>query len=413
MKLPSPEDIRARLLQRWRKGEFFSSELGCPDQSNPTFPLRVSVRTPTAREMSESFAAVQDWAQKYLQIARDAKSTVQHDGPSSATTIPTVEWKEHQHRQLGANKLPQALVLNTVEELARFVKGGAVAELAHFREAAELLQDRLPELLPWACARPLELLSVPKTDLERLTDAALWIREHPQPGIYLRQLPVPKVDTKFVEGYRGVLSRWLDLLLPNEAVDRNWSGVRNFERRYGFAYRPELVRVRILDDVIRLSGFSDITVPGAEFSHWAPASVRRVLVLENDVTALSLPPLPATVAIFGRGYHFEHLSGADWLHGVELYYWGDIDTHGFAILEQFRQIFPHTQSFLMDRDTLDAHELQWGKESAPTRNDLPLLTPEEQSLYDDLRLNRISPQLRLEQELIGFSVIEAALSKLS
>ena len=85
-----------------------------------------------------------------------------------------------------------------------------------------------------------------------------------------------------------------------------------------------------------------------------------------------------------------------------IHYWGDIDTHGFGILDQLRGHFDHVVSFLMDRATLDAHVAIWGSEDKPLRVDLHRLTPEERTLYDDLRDNRIRPALRLEQEHIGF-----------
>jgi len=417
--LLTPEDIRTRLLARWRKGEFLRMELelepepepdavageapGAPAGSRPnrvpptpSFPFRVPVKPPSAREMSENFPAVQDWARRYLETGSG----------------PTVEWREHRHRQLGTNRVPAAICFDSIDNLARFLKGGASAELARFREAVAILQERLPEILPHARSRPFELLEHSDLDLGRLIDTVLWVRENPRPGIYLRQLPVPLVDTKFVEHHRAVLSRWLDLALPPESVDYAWSGAAQFDRRYGFTPRPELMRVRILDDTLRPAGFSDITVPAAEFCHWSPKLVQRVFVLENDVTALSLPSVPGAVAVFGRGYHFGQLRNANWLERAEIYYWGDIDTHGFAILDQFRRVFPHTRSLLMDRHTLDAHELQWGVESAPTRVDLPYLNADETVLYNDLRFDRIRPRLRLEQELINFPVIELALTQL-
>ena len=90
------------------------------------------------------------------------------------------------------------------------------------------------------------------------------------------------------------------------------------------------------------------------------------------------------------------------MKNCSLYYWGDIDTHGFGILEQLRGYFDHVVSFLMDRLTLDAHAGFWGNEDKPLRVDLQRLTPAEKSLYDDLRDNRIRAGLRLEQEHIGF-----------
>ena len=106
--------------------------------------------------------------------------------------------------------------------------------------------------------------------------------------------------------------------------------------------------------------------------------------------------------IFGAGYGFETLGRAHWLRKCRLHYWGDIDTHGFAILDALRARFGHAESFLMDRGTLMAFESLWGAEDRPIHRDLPRLTAEERALYDDLRDHRIGRNLRLEQERIGF-----------
>ena len=63
----------------------------------------------------------------------------------------------------------------------------------------------------------------------------------------------------------------------------------------------------------------------------------------------------------------------------------------------------------MNRATLLAFETQWGEEDKQTLKELGRLNNEEQALYDDLRDNRIRKNLRLEQEQIGFSWVEAAL----
>ena len=66
----------------------------------------------------------------------------------------------------------------------------------------------------------------------------------------------------------------------------------------------------------------------------------------------------------------------------------------------------------MDRHTLNAFKPLWGFEETPSQRDLPLLTHDEQALYDDLRDNRIQPNLRLEQERINFGWVLCALAKL-
>ena len=69
---------------------------------------------------------------------------------------------------------------------------------------------------------------------------------------------------------------------------------------------------------------------------------------------------------------------------------------------ELRDHFDHVESFLMDRDTLMAFESLWSTEDRSIHRDLPRLTTEERALYDDLRDHRIGPNLRLEQECIGF-----------
>ena len=99
----------------------------------------------------------------------------------------------------------------------------------------------------------------------------------------------------------------------------------------------------------------------------------------------------------------------EWLQRCRIHYWGDIDTHGFAILDQLRSQFNHVESFLMDRTTLLAFESQWGKEEKQTLRDLPNLTIDERMVFDELRDNRIGENLRLEQERIGFEWVMSAL----
>lgn len=103
----------------------------------------------------------------------------------------------------------------------------------------------------------------------------------------------------------------------------------------------------------------------------------------------------------------------DWLAGKTLFYWGDIDTHGFRILNRVRAAWPHTRSLLMDRATLMAHQPLWGREPKPIHHDLPHLDPHERVLYRDLADNRLGDQVRLEQERIGFDRLRRVLGERS
>jgi hypothetical protein len=73
------------------------------------------------------------------------------------------------------------------------------------------------------------------------------------------------------------------------------------------------------------------------------------------------------MVVFGLGYGLERLADVEWLRQVEVHYWGDIDTHGFGILNRLRARLPDAHSFLMDRSTLEAHRALWGQEPAESR----------------------------------------------
>jgi hypothetical protein len=100
----------------------------------------------------------------------------------------------------------------------------------------------------------------------------------------------------------------------------------------------------------------------------------QVFITENETNFLAFPDVPNSVVIFGAGYGWDALAAAHWLRRCTLFCWGDIDTHGFAILDQLRGRFEHVESLLMNRATLLAHEAVWGAERDQVVHDLPRLT---------------------------------------
>ena len=138
--------------------------------------------------------------------------------------------------------------------------------------------------------------------------------------------------------------------------------------------------------------------------------IERVFIVENETNFLAFPAVARALVVFGAGYGWEAVGRATWLQRCQTFYWGDIDTHGFAILDQLRGYLPNVASFLMDRETLLAHHAHWGEEPDPVRQALPRLTNEERLVYDDLRFGRLSPRLRLEQERIGYRWLLARLA---
>lgn len=297
-------------------------------------------------------------------------------------------------RELGQQRVPVRAVIPTQEDALRLA--GKVQAFRRFEALVAETRRRLPALLPYVAHRPLAALELADA-WPGLLAVCEHLAAHPRPGGYLRALDVPGVDTKFLERHAAVLWELLPLVLPPAAVDVAVARreAHAFERRFGFAH--------------------DLAVPLAAFAAWGEPGVATVVVTENKVNGLAFPPLPGAIVIFGLGYGVQALREVPWLADRRLVYWGDLDTHGFAILAQLRGLWPQTASFLMDEATLLAHRAAWGQEPEAQRclRELPELTAAERAAYEGLRTDAWGPRVRLEQERIAFGAVEAAVRHLS
>ena len=390
MKWTTPTDLQAQVHKLWDRGLLLASVAG----GESVFPRRLALKGPDSRALGERFSEVRDW------IA----GLVANEG------LYRIEWRSVNHRVLGANRIPSAIWIDTLEQALGLIGKHRAAE--RFAAMVERTRETRAELIAWLTKRPLRALALAE-EWPQLLAIIDWLSKHPRPEVYLRQVDLPGVHTKLIEGHRTVLAELFDLVLPEEAIDATHTGAFGFCRRYGFLDKPARVRFRMLDPTVRLlpmASDQDITLTQAAFSSLAPP-VTTVFITENEINFLAFPNVRDSMVIFGAGYGFANLATVHWLQEKNILYWGDIDTHGFAILNQLRGFFPHTVSFLMDRETLLAHRQFWGSEPQPQTGDLLRLTTEEQALYDQLRQHTWGVSVRLEQEKIGFRFLAATLQR--
>lgn len=374
-------DLRAQVQRLWDRGELLRATVA----DAVSWPLRLALKTPSAADLSERFEAVREWVCALQQ-----------------TPQIRIEWREWKHRVQGMQRLPAAVWLDKLQDALAFI--GKTRQAQGFDALWQQTQAMQPALLAWLSRRPILALDLAER-WDRLLAVVAWLQAHPRPGVYLRQVDVPGVDSKFIEAHRSVLAELLDLVLPPDAVETQAIGLAQFNRRYGLLDKPVRIRFRLLDPALPslpgCAGLPDIALDAASFASLT-LPVERVFITENETNFLAFPKLDRAIVLFGAGYGWEALARARWLLHCSVDYWGDIDTHGFTILDQLRGNFPHAASLLMDRETLLAHRTHWGEESDPVRHDLLRLTPEEKGVYDDLRFDRHQPRLRLEQERVGF-----------
>jgi hypothetical protein len=66
----------------------------------------------------------------------------------------------------------------------------------------------------------------------------------------------------------------------------------------------------------------------------------------------------------------------------------------------------------MDRATLLEHKISWVREPKPFLGNLRHLEAEEAALYQELASDMIQENIRLEQELIRYGEVEAAIGRI-
>jgi len=352
-----PADVRAAVRKKWDSGALLARFAG----GHHWEPLAIPIRGPSARQIGERLAEVRQWAAQWAEAARGA-------------------W------------------LDGYEETWALLKvGPGVRRLNELMEAASGTR-----LIPWLTCHPMRALRL-ANDWDQLLATVRWIEQRQAPGMYLRQIDVPGVDTKFVERYKGVLTELLDAQLDPSRVE---AAAPDFAGRYGFLRKPGYVRFRAAGG---FRGFSELSVRTKEIAA-APDGITRAYVIENEITYLAFPVPEAAMVIFGGGYAVSVLELLGWLTDLDVMYWGDIDTHGFAILNRLRHHLPHARSMLMDRTTLLGHRDHWVTEPSPTAAALDRLDRAESSLYADLISNAYAPSVRLEQERISFAAVRKAVT---
>ena len=351
------------------------------------------LRGPTAEDVLRDSAAVAAWMDALHRAAVDRQGRERF----------TIERRTVRNRVLGENFVPARIHIGSLQQFAGLL--GTVREIERLDAVLAATRRELPGAASWVADHPSVAL-VHCDAWPRLLATARWIVDHDPSTLDLRHLDVPDIDTKFVERNRKVLGRLLDEVLPINRIDLT---TNDFARRYGFRPRPRYVRIRLLSPVPGLPAqLTELELRTDELAA-LPLPVTTVFVVENQASYLAFPELPEAIAVFGGGFAVTTLELVPWLAEKEVVYWGDIDTHGFAILDRLRERVPGARSILMDCSTLLAHRDQLTNEPSPTNASLHHLTAEESDLYRDLIEDRFSSAVRLEQERVRFGFLRDAL----
>ena len=370
-------DIAAKVRRRWDDGSLLRAHA----EGLPFVAIEVPLRGPKPSQVGDDMAAVREWI-----AALDA-------GRRDDSRYGLV-WQSIGGRQIGRNQIPVRAVVSSFEQAWALLS--VASTVRRFDELLALVDGQLP-VLGWVVGNPqraLELFGV----MPRLVAAYVWLDEHRDSQVYLREISAPGVDTKFAERYRPVLASMLE-------VSPTASG---FLADLGLRSKPGLVRFRPAPTLGLPAAVTELAVRSEELAQ-LKLRPRVAIIVENEISYLSVDVPEDGIVFWGRGFDVDSVGRLPWLAEADVIYWGDIDTHGFAILDRLRAWLPQALSVLMDRETLLAHRDRWVTEDRPTRSALTRLTADERELYVELVEGGLGDQVRLEQERVDWGWVEQQL----
>jgi len=381
-KLLSPDATRDFLVRR------FNNQHQAWLAGDGTWPLQIPLGMPTEKDATDDPLAVRAWVSSW----------------AAWKSVGEVSRAVRKWARLGEQELPVALTIFSPEDVATLV--GQAARWTRAKERYAQMVEKWPQLGTGGAlaARFNVLADYSEVDFTRLIALLDWLAQNPASNIYLRQLPVEGLDTKWAEQRTGVITGLLKDI-KHDTSDGN------FHEICGLLRPPHRVRIRLLCPQLRslLGGLKDFEAPIDEIAA-LPIRPKAAVIVENLDTGMALPDIPGTVGIMKLGNAVSALGSVPWLQCVPAVYWGDIDTHGFAILDRARKALPQLRSILMDEATTLGFQNLWGTEPAQTTNiALEHLKAHEATVYAALKANTWGQKVRLEQERLPWEASLMAL----
>ena len=387
--LKFPQDLADRLGKRFE--DSLPNWLAADLTHTPFAPMEISVAV-SRREAGEDILAYNRWEKAWTCLeARFPGAIVLRRTPAA--------WQ-----QLGrTEKITHVVLTNPDAVFALLPEAERVAE--RYRRALA----RLGELAAGTAAAQRLALALAQqarfvfesddAECARLVETVLWLASHRPAACYMRELPIEGVDSKWLERHRALCARLLTSVvgfstpLTAEDVEREWQ----------IASPPQLVGVRHAHLSVAGLGVDDFV--GLSLDVLTRVPRKRVIIVENKQTGLSLHVADEALIVCGMGRSVVALARIAWMERAQIDYMGDLDQHGLVILAELRTKLPKTTSVLMDTATFERYGALAVPGQAP-----PLVMPAQGLTGKELDLFELLQRtgLRLEQERIPLSVIERA-----
>jgi hypothetical protein len=237
------------------------------------------------------------------------------------------------------------------------------------------------------------------TNIARISS---FIINNPQSNLYQRELPIA-VPTKFLEKNITIITSFISNFIPLKNVDNKY-------QKLGLLDKSFLIKIRstnnfkVFDSQNNLSCTSEtITLTPKEFEKFNHSS-KTIFIVENETTFYNFPIRKNELCLYSGGFSILSFKNNNYLRENSLFYFGDLDEHGFAIFSMFKDVYPNAKSIFMDMKTLMEFK-KYRAEGKEYKGTLQNLNNEEETCFKYLK----ETNSRLEQEKIPASYIKKEL----
>ena len=391
----SPEEIKTKAARKYKDFLRYEIDLlfGKPEES--FFPFTIRADTGNVND---------DLLQRQKDLQSLIAKSKNKTGSGYALELETI-----QSRKNGKQTSISRILFETKDDFLSFINENK--SYKRFYNAIELIKEShllsSENICKWSKSHLNDLLSETENS-HYWTDICLcaeWLNRNQDSKLYIREIPLP-VHTKFIEQNSKLIQ---------SLTEKSDSAVP-FEETFGLKIKPSSVRFRSLSKKVSLpfstTNLSECQIPIKDFECLDKEfsdQINNIFIVENEMVYLTFPKVPNSICIWGHGYTVNSLNNVEWFNSKRIYYFGDLDEHGFDILSSYRRFYPNIQSFCMDDKTWNKYQEFAVEGKKLDGNKIPEnLTIDEKAVFTILHN---SLKNRIEQERISVEYIKEVIDQ--
>ncbi len=393
----SPEEIKTKAARKYKDFLRYEIDILFGEPKESFFPITIRADTGNVND---------DLLQRQKDLQSLIAKSKNKTGSGYALELETI-----QSRKNGEQTSISRILFETKDDFLSCINENKTYK--RFLNALELIKENKlfsnDKLCEWSKLHLNDLLSEPENShyWSDICHCAEWLNKNQDSKLYIREIPLP-VHTKFIEQNSKLI----------QSLTEKSESTFSFEESFGLKTKPCSVRFRSLSEKVSLpfstTNLSECQIPIKDFENLDKDfsnQIKNIFIVENEMVYLTFPKISDSICIWGHGYTVNSLNNVEWFNSKKIYYFGDLDEHGFDILSSYRRFYPNIQSFCMEKSDWNKH-LQYavvGKKLESSRIPENLIA-EENEVF---QIIRNSTQNRIEQERISVSYIQEKLNLLN